>query len=50
MSESDTDQLNSTVNPRGNPSKYIPPDQAKSNPNISVSEFIDESPYTGPGT
>ena len=48
--ESDTDLLNSTVNLRRNPSQYIPPDQAKSNPNISVSGFIDESLYTGPGT
>ena len=50
VSESDTDSLNCTVNPCGNPSLYIPPDRAKSNPNISVSGFIDESPYTGPGT
>ena len=50
MSESDTDPLNSTVNPQGNPSQFIPPDQAESNPNIFVSRFIDESPYTGPGT
>ena len=50
MSESDTDLLNSTVNQWQNPSQYIHPDQAKSNSNISVSSFIDESPYTGPGT
>ena len=47
VSESDTDPLNSIVNPRGNPSLYIPPHQAESNPNISVSGFIDETPYTG---
>ena len=50
VSESDSDPLNSTVNPQGNPNQYIPPDRAESNPNISVSGFIDESPYTGPGT
>ena len=50
VSESDTVLLNSTVNPQGYPSLYIPPDRDKSNPNISVSGFIDESPYTGPGT
>ena len=50
MSKSDTDPLNSAVNQRGNPSQYIPPDRAKSNPNISVSRFIDESLYTGLGT
>ena len=48
VSESDTDLLNSTVNPWGNPSLYIPPDQAESSPSIFVSGFIDE--YTGPGT
>ena len=40
VSESESD-------PRGNPKMYIPPEKAKSNPNISG--FIDESPYTGPG-
>ena len=50
VSESDTDLLNSTINQRGNPSLYFPPDKAKSNPNISVSGFIDESPYSGPST
>ena len=50
VSESDTDPLNSTVNLRGNPSLYIPPNQAKSNPNKSVSGFIDKLPYTGLGT
>ena len=50
VSESDTDQLNSTVNPQRNPNLYIPPDPAESNHNISVSGFMDESPYTGPGT
>ena len=50
VSESDTDPLNSTVNPQGNLSLYFPPDRAKLNPNMSVSGFIDESPYIGPGT
>ena len=50
MSESDTDPLNSTVNPWGNSSQYIPPDQVESNPNIPVSSFIYESPYMGRGT
>ena len=45
-----TNLLNSTVNPQGNPCLYIPPDWAESNPNMSVSGFIDEWPYTGPGT
>ena len=49
VSESDTDPLNSTVNLRGNPSQYIPPDRAESNPNISVSAFINESPYNEAG-
>ena len=47
MSESDNDQLNSTANPRINPSRFIPLDQAESNPNVSVSGFIDEYPYSG---
>ena len=50
MSESDNDSLNSSVNPQSNPSQFIPPDRAKSNPNVSVWGLIDESPYTGPGT
>ena len=50
VSKSDTDLLNSTVNLQGNPNLNIPPDRAESNPNISVSGFIDESPYTGQGT
>ena len=50
VSESDNDLLNSTVNPGGNPCQYIPPYGDKSNPNISVSGFLDRSPYTGPGT
>ena len=50
VSESDTDPLNSTVNPRGNPRQFVPPDRAESNPNVSVSGFIDETPYWGPGT
>ena len=44
VSESDTDPLNSTVNSMGNPSLV------KSSPNISVSRFIDESPYNSAGT
>ena len=50
VSESDTDLLNSTVNLWGNPNLYVPPDQAESNPNISVFGSNDESPYTGRGT
>ena len=50
VSESDTDLLNSNVNPWGNLNLYVPPDQAELNPNMSVSRFIDESPYTSPGT
>ena len=50
VSESNNDPLNSTVNPQSNPSQFIPPDWAESSPNVSVSEIIDESPYTGPGT
>ena len=33
------------INLRGNPRMYVPPERAKSNPNILG--FIDESPYTG---
>ena len=47
MSESETDPMN---NPQGNPKVYVPPERAESNPNTSVSRFIDESLYTGPGT
>ena len=50
VSESDNDLLNCTVNPQSNPSRFILPDWAESNPNVSVSGFIDESPYTDPGT
>ena len=50
VSESDTDPFNSIVNPKGNHNLYDPADRAESNPNISVSGFIDESPYTSPGT
>ena len=50
MSESDTDLLNSTVNQRGNPSQFIPHNQAESNSDVSTSGFIDETPYRGPGT
>ena len=49
VSESDTDPLNNNFYPLENPSQYIPPDRAKSNPNISVSEFIDESQYRALG-
>ena len=48
VSESESDPMNSTINQRGNPRMNVPPERAKSNPNISG--FIDESPYTGPGT
>ena len=48
MSESDSDPLNSTTNLRGNARIFIPSERAESNPNLSG--FIDESPYTGPGT
>ena len=50
MSESDNDPTNSTVNLWIDPSRFIPPDRAESNPNVSVSGFIYKSPYTGPGT
>ena len=50
LSGSDTDSLNSTVNPRGNPSQFIPPDWAELNPNVSVSVFFGKTPYRGPGT
>ena len=49
VSETDTDPLSSTINPTGN-IYYAPPDRAKSNPNLSISSFIDESPFAGPGT
>ena len=48
VSESEADPLNSTINPRNNSGMNFPSDRAESNPNISG--FIDESPYTGPGT
>ena len=48
--ESDNDPLNGTVNHWSNPSRFIPQDRAKCNLKVSVSGFIDESPYTGPGT
>ena len=50
VSESDNDPMNSTANPWINPCRFIPPDPAESHPNVSVSGFIDESPYTGPET
>ena len=40
--------LNSTINSRSNVRMYITPERAESNSNISG--FINESPYTGPGT
>ena len=49
VSETDTDPLSSTINPTGN-IYYAPPDRAESNPNLSISGFIDESPFAGPGT
>ena len=50
VSESDTDPLNSTVNPLVNPNQVVPSDWTKPNPNVSVSGFIDELPYTELGT
>ena len=50
VTESDTNPLNSTVNPRGNPSQFVPPERAESNPTVSVSGFIDKTLYRGPGT
>ena len=49
VSETDTDPLSSTINPTGN-IYYAQPDRAESNPNLSISGFIDESPFAGPGT
>ena len=50
MSESDTDSMNSTVNLRENPNFCVPPEKVEYSPNMSVSGFIDKSPYTEPGT
>ena len=50
VSESDSNPMNSTANPWINPSQFIPQGQAEFHPNVSGSGFIDESPYTGPGT
>ena len=50
VSESDNDPMNSTANPWIYPNQFISPGQAESHPNASGSWFIDESPYTGPGT
>ena len=47
MSESESDPLNSIINPRGNVRMFIPFERAEAIPNISG--FIDESPYRGPG-
>ena len=49
LSETDTDPLSSTINPK-EISYYVPPDRVKSNPNLSISGFIDNSPFAGPGT
>ena len=49
VSVTDTDPLSSTINPKGI-NYYVPTDRAKSNPNLSISGFIDESPFAGPGT
>ena len=49
VSETDNDPLSSTINPTGN-IYYAPPDRAESNPNLSISGFIDESPFASPGT
>ena len=48
VSESESNPMNSTINPRGNPRIYTTSERADSNPNISG--FIDGSLYTGPGT
>ena len=48
LSESESDPMNSTIHPQGNPKMDVPPERAESNPNILG--FIDESLYTGPGT
>ena len=50
MSESDNDPMNSTANLRINLSLFIPLDGTESNPNVSVSGYIHEFPFTGPGT
>ena len=49
VSETDTDPLSSTINPKGI-NYYVPTDTAKSNPNLSISGFKDEIPFAGPGT
>ena len=49
VSETDNDPLSSTINLTGN-IYYAPLDRAESNPNLSISGFIDESSFTGPGT
>ena len=49
VSETDTDPLSSMISPKGI-SYYIPNDRAESNPNMSISGFIDESPFAGPNT
>ena len=49
VSESDNDPLSNTINPTGN--VYYPANnRAETNPNLSISGFIDESPFAGPGT
>ena len=48
VSETDTDPLSSTINPKGI-NNYVPTDRAESNPNLSISGFIDESPFASPG-
>ena len=49
VSETDIDPLSSTINPMGN-IYYAPTDRAESNSYLSISGFIDESPFAGPGT
>ena len=49
VSETDTDPLSSTINQKGI-NYYVPTDRAESNHNQSISGFIDESPFAGPGT
>ena len=45
MFESDNDPMNSTANPRIYPSLFIPPGQDKCYPNVSGSQFREESFY-----
>ena len=50
MSESESDPMNSTVNTREIPRMYIPPERAKSNPNIlGFSMHFSSRPLPGLG-